>query len=348
MTSYAWNARGELRSITGPGTLAYFRYDAVGRRIEKTVNAQTTGFRYDGNQSVQELTGAPGALLPSANLLTGPALDEVFSRTELGPLGAGTQSFVTDALGSTLALSGQDGTLQTEYSYEPFGKTTPSEAASSNSVQFTGRENDGTGLYHYRARYYSPELRRFISEDPLGPVGGDANAYAYAWNAPTRYTDPSGLCVPLTPDVLLDLAFIAFDIRELVTAGRKDLAQNLFFLASDILALCAPGVTGVGPTLRHLADEIDDADRIAAHALLKGDRVPGVDPADMGHYVRYVMTSTEGIPIDGRPGAVAWWDDLKGAIVIKTAPDEPGPGSVFVPDEGYAYFVKVITGEVRP
>ena len=37
-----------------------------------------------------------------------------------------------------------------------------------NSYQYTGRENDGTGLYFYRARYYAPALGRFISEDPIG------------------------------------------------------------------------------------------------------------------------------------------------------------------------------------
>ena len=59
------------------------------------------------------------------------------------------------------------GTVQTEYTYEPFGNTTVSGASNSSSYQYTGRENDGTGLYYYRARYYHPGLQRFISEDQL-------------------------------------------------------------------------------------------------------------------------------------------------------------------------------------
>jgi RHS repeat-associated protein len=39
---------------------------------------------------------------------------------------------------------------------------------SANPAQYTGRENDGTGLYYYRGRYYSPTLQRFASQDPLG------------------------------------------------------------------------------------------------------------------------------------------------------------------------------------
>ncbi|WP_287130278.1 RHS repeat-associated core domain-containing protein [Candidatus Cyanaurora vandensis] len=66
-------------------------------------------------------------------------------------------------------------------------------AASTNNLTFTGREDDGTGVLYYRARYYSPRLQRFISEDPLGFGGGDSNLYRYAGNSPNVETDPLGL-----------------------------------------------------------------------------------------------------------------------------------------------------------
>ena len=65
-------------------------------------------------------------------------------------------------------------------------------------IQFTGRENDsGAGpfegdLYYNRARYYSPVLQRFMSQDPIGFGGGDTNLYAYATNSPTNLGDPTG------------------------------------------------------------------------------------------------------------------------------------------------------------
>ena len=60
--------------------------------------------------------------------------------------------------------------------------------------KFTGRELDAeTGLYNYRARYYSPTLGVFVSEDPLGFCGGDDNLRAYVSNRPTNATDPSGM-----------------------------------------------------------------------------------------------------------------------------------------------------------
>lgn len=59
-------------------------------------------------------------------------------------------------------------------------------------VQFTGRENDGTGLYFYRGRYYKPGYGRFISEDPIGFSAGDVNLYSYVGQDPVNNRDPFG------------------------------------------------------------------------------------------------------------------------------------------------------------
>jgi RHS repeat-associated protein len=68
-----------------------------------------------------------------------------------------------------------------------------SGSLSPNTFQFTARENDGDGLYYYRARYYSPARQRFINQDPIGFAGG-LNVYAYANNNPLGLRDPFGLC----------------------------------------------------------------------------------------------------------------------------------------------------------
>jgi len=82
--------------------------------------------------------------------------------------------------------------VQTEYTYESFGRTTASGASNNSSYQYTGRENDGTGLYYYRARYYQPELQRFVSEDPLEFSSG-IHLYGYVDNNPSNFRDPHGL-----------------------------------------------------------------------------------------------------------------------------------------------------------
>jgi RHS repeat-associated protein len=156
--TYTWNARNQLTAISGGGLSASFSYDALGRRTSKTINSTTTGFLYDGANIVQEQSGGSA----TANMLTG-GIDRFFSRTD----SSGTTSPLTDALGSVLALTNSSGAIQTQYSYEPFGKSSSSGTSSSNSQKYTGREDDGTGLFYYRARYYSPDMQRFISEDPI-------------------------------------------------------------------------------------------------------------------------------------------------------------------------------------
>jgi RHS repeat-associated protein len=153
--------------------------------MKKTIGGITTQFLYDGLNPVQELNSSNVA---TANLLTGLNIDEFFSRTD----SSGARSFLTDILGSTLALTDSSGTIQTQYTYEPFGNATVSGAANGNSYQFTGRENDGTGLYYSRHRYYHPSFQRFISQDPLGFIGG-VNMYGYVGNNPTNFTDHVGL-----------------------------------------------------------------------------------------------------------------------------------------------------------
>ena len=184
--TYTWDARNHLSTING-GVSASFVYDPFGRRTEKVTGGTTTRFVYDGLNPVQELDGTnPGN--PTTSLLTGLRIDEYFQRTDSN----GAMAFLTDALGSTIGLTNSAGSLATNYTYQPFGATTMGGAANANSYQFTGRENDGTGLYYYRARYYNPTTDRFLSEDPIGFMAGP-NFYAYVGGNPLRYRDPFGL-----------------------------------------------------------------------------------------------------------------------------------------------------------
>jgi RHS repeat-associated protein len=221
--TYTWSARNQLIAISG-GVSANFQYDAFGRRVSKTV-AGTTQYLYDGVNPVQELSGAS----VSANLLTGLGVDEYFQRTDT----SGPASFLRDALGSTVALTGASGNSLASYAYEPFGNTTVS-GSSTNSYQFTGRENDGTGLYFYRARYYSPTLQRFIDEDPLG-FRGDNNLYDYALASPMNWRDPSGLDVTvyLYPGASLNLfGHIGLAVNNAPSMGFypvTDMPRNLMY-----------------------------------------------------------------------------------------------------------------------
>ncbi len=103
------------------------------------------------------------------------------------------ESFLRDALNSTIALTNSSGSIVDQTTYDPYGNTTDSAPSSASAFEFTGRENDQTfgGLYYMRARYYSPQLARFISRDPAGLAGG-VNLYAYAGDDPIDFSDPTG------------------------------------------------------------------------------------------------------------------------------------------------------------
>ena len=72
-----------------------------------------------------------------------------------------TSYYQADGLGSVTSLSDSRGSLVSTYKYDSFGNLMASTGSISNSFRYTGREFDAeTGLYFYRARYYSPGHRQ--------------------------------------------------------------------------------------------------------------------------------------------------------------------------------------------
>jgi RHS repeat-associated protein len=137
--------------------------------------------------------------------------------------------------------------VTTSYTYEPFGRTTVSGTSSTNPFAFTGREEDSTGalsLYHYRARYYSPALQRFLTEDPVGFAGGDANLYGYVGNAPTVATDQLGLKGRRGGDALVPEIPVPGDAP--VLSGPKDIDCSRLIFEGSCSPPRAPGVP-LGP-----------------------------------------------------------------------------------------------------
>lgn len=190
-TTYTWNARDQLVSVSGANT-STFTYDGLGRRRQKG----TVSTLYDGWNPIQLKNNATVV----ENRLTGLGLDTYYARVT----GGAVQSYLTDALGSTLQLSDAAQTSVADYTYDPYGGT--STSINTNVVKYTGREQDFVDLYYYRNRYYKPSIGRFISEDPMGLAGGSSNFYSYVHADPISRLDPMGwadkkmcLSCPSTP-----------------------------------------------------------------------------------------------------------------------------------------------------
>lgn len=112
---------------------------------------------------------------------------------------AGTVTYVyTDPQGTPLAEADAQGNITARFDYTPYGKSIASLGAPPNGPGYTGHVNDpDTGLVYMQARYYDPEMGRFLSVDPISPAAGNLfnfNRYDYTSNNPINHTDPDGRC----------------------------------------------------------------------------------------------------------------------------------------------------------
>jgi RHS repeat-associated protein len=175
-------------------------YDAAGRRIEKKYDGDTiVQYVYDGDHCLAEYNGY-GQLL--RKYIYGPGVDQPICMIEAGE-GNAPYYYHFDGLGSVVALTNASGNTVEVYEYDVYGRVGASDASHPNRIMFTGREYDKeTGLYYYRARYYNPQIGRFLQTDPIGYEDG-MNPYRYCRNNPIAATDPSGHIVIASPQVKL-------------------------------------------------------------------------------------------------------------------------------------------------
>jgi RHS repeat-associated protein len=183
--SFTWDFENRLTQVVNPGVgTTTFKYDPFGRRIQKSGPLGTTNYLYSGLSVIEEVDNSGNV---NARYTHGPEIDQPLAEFQSGV----TSYYQQDALSSATSVSSSAGALAATYTYDSFGKLIASTGTLTNPFQYTGRESDPeTALYYYRARYYDPQIGRFISEDP---IQGGLNFYAYVKNDPVRFTDPSGL-----------------------------------------------------------------------------------------------------------------------------------------------------------
>lgn len=185
-----------------------FSYDPFGRRLTKTVGREdlnengkgqgregcdderqaprTTRYLYDNEDIVMEY-GERGEAM--SRYLHEPGIDEPLAMERKEKV----YYYHADGLGSIAALSDKQCNVVRKYDYDSFGNMAQEQREFGQPYAYTGREWDKeTGLYYYRARYYDPEVGRFILKDPIGFKGG-INLYAYVQNNPINFDDATGL-----------------------------------------------------------------------------------------------------------------------------------------------------------
>ena len=196
--AYQYGSSGRLErvaSLLGDTTLATFQYDAIGRLATVTDAAGVATELVQNDRLATIVEYVQGAV--AAEYVHGVGVDDPLAMI----VGSDVYTYHQDRTGNVVALSDESGAIVERYLYSPYGETTIldgagnalAESSVGNALRYAGRRYvDDAELYTMRARWYSPDLGRFLTEDPSGYVDG-INLREYVSGSPTNYTDPFGL-----------------------------------------------------------------------------------------------------------------------------------------------------------
>ena len=208
-----WNCENRLVETSKGNTRLTFRYDYLGRRVEKCIYldntlTEKTFFVYDGFKCVEELDALNGNAILARHLWQPPeaGLDVLLATYDP----SGISFFLHDANKNVAQSTDASGTLRESYSYAPFGESLGTEQA---RIGFSSEVFDGqTSLVYYNYRYLSLCDGRWARRDPLGEAGG-IGLYNFCHNDSIDFWDKLGREVPAldsvsaNPSISLDLYY---------------------------------------------------------------------------------------------------------------------------------------------
>jgi RHS repeat-associated protein len=192
VTEYAYDTLDKLLEVrSGATTLARFQYDYAGRRTQKVGADGAVQYVHDGTAVLEELDATTGGVRAKYEWGS-DRLISLFRTSEP------RRYYSFDGLGSVVGLTDVSGASVASYHLDAWGNYRfPAElSVSANRFGFTGHEWDAeTKLYYAKARYFDPQLGRFLTQDSyLGEIDDppSLHRYFYANANPAKYVDSTG------------------------------------------------------------------------------------------------------------------------------------------------------------
>ncbi|MCR5752273.1 MAG: RHS domain-containing protein [Kiritimatiellae bacterium] len=197
--SYTWTDDYRLASVSVDGEpVAEYAYDVLGNLVGVATTDESFEILVDGGHSLADVA-SDGT--PLRVYLRGPGVDSWLGFVDMTGATPVPYYYVTDHLGSVLAVVDANGAVVERYEYDAWGKVLSvtdangnalTRSAIGNRILWQGREYSWTtGLYYFRNRWYDPVVGRWISKDPIGIQGG-INLYEFCDSDPNNFNDPEG------------------------------------------------------------------------------------------------------------------------------------------------------------
>ena len=195
--AYTWQGNGMLRSVTRPdGKTVTFKYDALGRRIEKVFDGRVYRYLWDGDVILHEWDYAeadrPNTIVtetgevtidrsePVENLITW-----VYDSDSYVPTAKLVDdkhySIISDYIGRPVQAYDDNGNIVWQADYDIYGNVRNLHGSRQFIPfrQLGQYEDEETGLYYNRFRYYDPRTGNYISQDPIRLMGNNPTLYGY-------------------------------------------------------------------------------------------------------------------------------------------------------------------------
>ena len=216
--AFGYDFNNRLMQSNINGTITQYNYDGLGNRLSKTGDSTATRYVLDVNGSLSNIL----AETDNTGTITAYYVYGLGLISKILPNGIAWY-YHYDSRGSTVAMTDAEENITDTYAYEPFGTLSNSAGSTKNPFKYVGRYgvvDDGNGLNYIRARYYAPEVGRFITKDTFTGKESDGqslNRYVYALNNPVMLIDISGF---------YSINNIFLDTKELLEESGKAIIKD--------------------------------------------------------------------------------------------------------------------------